>query len=37
MLFNVDIDTERLILFSWFGVLWLSAGVWWRLGEESLT
>ena len=27
---------KRLILFSWFGVLWLLAGVWWQLGEESL-
>ena len=29
-------DTECLILFSWFGVLWLSAGGWWWLGAESL-
>ena len=25
---------KHLILFSWFGVLWLSVGVWW-LGRES--
>ena len=48
MLFNVDIvnlllknnrgggDTERLILFSWFEVFWLSVSRWWRLGAESL-
>ena len=48
MLFNVDIvslllkkntmegDTERLILFSWFGVLWLSTGGWWQLEAESV-
>ena len=29
-------DTERLILFSWFEVLWLSVSRWWRLGAESL-
>ena len=45
MLLNVDImnfllkktkggDTERLILFYWFGVLWFSAGRWWRLGAQ---
>ena len=29
-------DTERLILFSWFELLWLSVSRWWRLGAESL-
>ena len=46
MLFNADIvnllfknnvgNTKRFILFSWFGVLWLSTGGWWRLRAESL-
>ena len=27
---------KRLILFSWFEVLWLSVSRWWRLGAESL-
>ena len=29
-------NTECLILFLWFGVLWLSVGGWWQLGAESL-
>ena len=47
LLSNVDIlnlllrkaiggDTECFIIFSWFGVCWLLAGGWWRLGAESL-